>query len=169
MPGGVHADPDGITIVLVRHAEKADGSDDPPLTEAGRQRARALIEAVAGHPPDAIYASQFRRTQQTVAPLATRLGLQVRIDPVTRPIADWAQRFAAQLIADHPGETVLVAGHSNTVPVLAAQLCGCEVEPLDEAIHDRIWWITISEDGEAHLTVDRYGAPSAVAEVVHEQ
>jgi broad specificity phosphatase PhoE len=155
----VSAEPEvaAMTVIVVRHAEKVDDSDDPPLSEAGAARAEALVALLGSSPPDAIYASQYRRTQDTVAPAAARFGLEVRVDPVARPIEVWARRFAEQLIAGHPGETVLVAGHSNTVPALVAALCGCEVEAIDESVYDRIWTVSSPGTDAARLVVTRFG------------
>lgn len=154
----VSAESDGsaTTVIVVRHAEKVDDSDDPPLSEAGAVRAEALVALLGSSPPDAIYASQYRRTQDTVAPAAARFGLEVRVDPVARPIEDWAQRFAELLIAEHPGETVLVAGHSNTVPALVAALCACEVEGIDDSVYDRIWRVLSPGTDAARLVVSRF-------------
>jgi len=100
-------------------------------------RVPALVAVLEDRPPDAIYASQYRRTQDTLAPAAARFGREVRIDPVEWPIEDWAQAFAERLTGAHAGETVLVVGHSNTVAVLVAALCRCEVEPIDDSVYDR--------------------------------
>ncbi len=146
------------TVIVVRHVEKVDDSDDPPLSAAGEARARLLVELLQANPPDAIYASQYRRTQDTVAPAAAHFGLEVRIDPVERPIEDWARRFAGQLITAHRGQTVLVAGHSNTVPMLVGALCGCAVEAIDDSVYDRIWRVSRPRTDEASLTISRFGA-----------
>ena len=62
-------------VLLVRHAERAPGTGDVPISDAGQARAAALADVgkVAG--VSAIITTQFLRTQQTAAPLATALGL----------------------------------------------------------------------------------------------
>jgi probable phosphoglycerate mutase len=54
-------------VLLVRHAERAPGSGDVPISEAGQARARALAEVgkVAG--VQVIITTQFQRTKQTAA------------------------------------------------------------------------------------------------------
>lgn len=108
-----------MTVYLVRHTEKETGpaaGSDPPLTEQGRRRAHALARALAGVELRGIYATQFRRTQQTVAPAATARGLTVvTVD------ADDVPGLVARIRA-HAGGAALVAGHSNTVPAIAAAL-----------------------------------------------
>ena len=111
------------TIFLVRHAERADGTPganttmaaDPDLSDAGRARADSLATALKDAKITAIYATEFRRTQQTAAPLAKALGLTVTI--VT-------SKSAPDLI-DRLKKTkgnVLVVGHSNTVPEIIKAL-----------------------------------------------
>ena len=105
------------TVFLIRHAERADTSPgtsptmaaDPDLSEAGRARAESLAKALKDAHITAIYATEFKRTQQTAAPLAKALGLTVKIVG-SNNVADLIKQLKA-------GKTnVLVVGHSNTVP-----------------------------------------------------
>lgn len=146
------------TIIVVRHAEKADDPDDPALSTAGTKRARALARTLEHAGLDAAYASQYRRTRLTVAPTAQSAGLAVQIDPIEGDIPGWAQDFAAALAQDHAGETVLVAGHSNTVPPLVAALCRCAVEPLTEGDYDRLFIVHRAGGENPSLITARYGA-----------
>ena len=140
------------TFVIVRHAEKADdGTRDPPLSAAGAARAQALAQRLAGSGLVAVYATPFRRTQQTAQAVATPAGL-----PVTTYAADVAPSdFAAALRARHHRGTVLVVGHSNTVPGIVASLCSCRIAALDEHAYDGIYTIRIAPDGKASLDVGR--------------
>ena len=75
-----------VTVLLVRHAEKAaGGSDDPPLSPAGEARARVLAHVAGSAGVSAIYHTQYKRTQQTVAPLAAKLGLTPTLATPTAP------------------------------------------------------------------------------------
>lgn len=150
------------TIIVVRHAEKVDDSRDPELSEAGLQRAQALAEVLEYAGLDAVYASQFQRTRQTAEPAAEAAGLKVIVEPVEDDIEAWAQVFAAELVEKHPGQTILVAGHSNTVPPLVAALCRCEVAPLADSDYDRIYILNMAEQASQlrfDLITARYGAP----------
>lgn len=153
------AEPASTTVIVVRHAEKVDDdSRDPALSEAGFERTQALADALEHAGLDAAYASQYRRTRLTVAPTAQSAGLAVQIDPIEGDIPGWAQDFAAALAQDHAGETVLVAGHSNTVPRLVAALCRCAVEPLTEGDYDRLFIVHRAGGENPSLITARYGA-----------
>lgn len=142
---------DTATFILVRHAEKATmPPKDPPLTDAGQQRAHRLAESLQGTRLDAIYSSPYQRTRQTAAPVAQAQRLTV-IDYVP----DDAAAFAATLRTTHPRGTVLVVGHSNTLPPLARALCACEVADMDEAIYGIRYTIRFDMNGRAQLVESR--------------
>ena len=144
------------TFFIVRHAEKVDASRDPDLSSAGHARAQALARRLDGQALAAIYATEFKRTSQTVAPGAQALGLAITPYPATQP----ATEFATRLKAAHPRDHVLIAGHSNTVPGIVAALCACDVAPIPDHEYDRLSIVVIDADGNARLTVERYGAAS---------
>lgn len=148
------------TVIVVRHAEKIDDSRDPALSEAGVERAGALAGALEHAGLDAAYASQYQRTRLTATPAALAAGLSVRIAPIEGDIDAWAQRFSAELAKNHAGETVLVAGHSNTVPPLVAALCDCRVEALTDRDYGRIYLVSGAGSENPDLVVARYGRAS---------
>jgi broad specificity phosphatase PhoE len=144
-----------LTFVVVRHAEKAtDDPQDPTLSEAGRVRADALAARLKDAPLVAVYATEFRRTQQTARPAADAHGIPVGAyfarGPATESAAQWKQA--------HRAGTVLVVGHSNTVPDLVAALCRCAVQPMDDTEYDRLSIVRVDAAGRATLEVGRYGA-----------
>ena len=150
------ADTTTTTFIVVRHAEKVDASRDPDLSPAGRARAQALAESLEGRELVAIHATEFKRTGQTVAPTAAARGIAITPYPAAQPAAE----FAAQLKAAHPRGSVLIAGHSNTVPAIVAALCACDVAPMPDHEYDRLSIVRIDAGGDARLTVERYGAAS---------
>ena len=105
------------TVFLVRHAERADTvpgtpatmGNDPDLSEAGRVRAESLATLLKDAKISAIFATEFKRTQQTAAPLAKALGLTVKIVTSKDTAALVKQVKSAK-------GNVLVVGHSNSVP-----------------------------------------------------
>jgi broad specificity phosphatase PhoE len=139
------------TVVVVRHAEKALGTiEDPPLSPEGEQRSERLAlmfgeRAGAGH-LDAIYVTNTRRTQQTAAPLAARLHLVPVVLSATEPSAT-----AARLLKEHRGGTVLVVGHSNTIPQLIRELSGKQIEPIRDEDYSEIYVLSVPRFGNASL------------------
>lgn len=66
------------SFILIRHAESPWSDDDNrPLSAAGLMAAESLPERLAAFSIDAIYSSPYRRSMQTVTPLARRRGLAV--------------------------------------------------------------------------------------------
>ena len=142
---------DTATYILVRHAEKATTPPkDPPLTEAGRQRAQRLADGLESTRLDAVYSSAYQRTRQTAAPVARAHEL-----PVIDYTPDDAAAFAARLRADHPRGTVLVVGHSNTLPPLARALCNCAIADMDERVYGIRYTIRFDANGRAALIETR--------------
>lgn len=76
-----------MKLLLVRHGQtpgNVRGALDtalpgPPLTELGREQAQDLVTRLDGEPIVAVYASQAVRAQQTAAPLAAKLGVDVQV------------------------------------------------------------------------------------------
>ncbi len=132
----------GPTVVLVRHAEKADDSKDPPLTAKGHQRAKALQRLLSRTGVDAIYSSEYQRTQATVAPLSDATGIRTEVISAREP-----EVLLEKLRSHAPDDVVVVAGHSNTVPDLIAQL-GAEVPPaIEHHEYDRVFLVTLRPNG----------------------
>ena len=155
-PMTVDASAAPASFVVVRHAEKAAaGGDDPSLTDAGRARAAALATALADEPIVAVYSTKYARTRETAGPPAAAHGLAVSTYDAREPAASFAER----LRTTHATGTVLIVGHSNTAPAIAAALCGCAVAPMDESEYDRLLVVTLHPDGAATLAVRRQPAP----------
>ena len=107
-------------IILVRHAEKIDDTmngKDVPLSKAGEERARLLAQMLKSSGITAIYASKALRTQETAAPLARALGLEVKIIDQDDPRA-----VVERLRSENSKDVVLIVGHSDTLPDILNQL-----------------------------------------------
>jgi broad specificity phosphatase PhoE len=101
-------------IILVRHAEKVDEtSQDPDLSPAGRERAQRLIKAIGKYRPGAFHSTDFKRTRDTLAPLAQKRNKKVELYDARQP----QQLFDSIVKSDIKRH--VVSGHSNTVPGLA--------------------------------------------------
>lgn len=148
-------------VVIVRHAEKvADGSRDPDLTGAGRTRAEALAEALAGAPIDGLIATQYRRTQRTLSALARDRALNVEVVPAeSGHLQAHVDAVVSLVQGRQDGGFVVVAGHSNTVPLIVEALSGRPVPAIDESEYDRMFILVPAQDGLA-LVASRYGARS---------
>lgn len=148
------------TVLIVRHAEKGTTPpNDPPLTTepngGGAARAQALARVAADANVRAVYATEFARTQQTVQPLATQLGLSV-----TQLNAGDTDALVNHILSNHRGETVLVAGHSNTVPQIIDKLQGGQVTPVAETEFDKLFVVTVYRWRRAKVVQLRYGNPN---------
>ena len=75
------------TVFLVRHADVPAGTN-PHLNAAGLTRASELIRVLGAIGIVAVYASEFARTRETAQPLATHLGLTVKVMTGGRPRRD---------------------------------------------------------------------------------
>lgn len=129
-----------ITVIVLRHAEKTLGFDDPPLASAGIARAERLASMLRDAGVDAIYVSDTRRARETAAPLAARLQLRA----VEYPARD-IEALAAQLKDHERGSTVLVVGHSNTAPQIVATLAGgSPVASLADDEYDALYVVTLN-------------------------
>lgn len=105
-------------VYMVRHAEKAKKPKrNPPLQKVGFTRARALRRMLHSVPLHAVYATQYKRTRQTVAPVANAKHL-----PVTIVGAHKLDTLIRRIRSVHKGKSVLISGHSNTIPMLIQKL-----------------------------------------------
>lgn len=147
------------TVILVRHAEKADNSADAELSAAGVERAKTLVEVVRNAGVSSIITTQYRRTRATAAPASSALG-------VTPVIVSSSGEAHAQEVADsvraRPGKAILVVGHSNTVPAIIAALGGSAPAPICNSEYDDVFVVTIPADRGAPVVVvrSRYGEVS---------
>ena len=158
---GAHAAaaPGETWVIVVRHAEKAaDDPRDPSLSDTGQRRAQALAGTLGNSGVQAIYTTQYRRTQLTAEPLSKQAGVAVSVRPVT---ADNAAGYTAALVSEirakHRGQTVLVVGHSNTVPEIVAALSGADAAPMQDSEYDRLTLVALPVKGKARIVVSRYG------------
>lgn len=142
--------PEPVTVFVVRHAERESSESDSPLSEVGKGRAERLAEMLKDAAITHAFSTEFARTRETVAPLATRLGLT----PVVVPGRDLNTLISA-LQGLPPGSRALVAGHSNTINQIAGRLSGTEIPALPETEYDRLYVVTMFE-GKVSVVLVRY-------------
>ena len=144
------------TLILVRHAEKLivpPENKDPDLSLAGQTRAQELMRMFGDSGVAAIYATQYKRTQQTVKPLADKLGLAV-----TKIEAKQTATLVGQIRAHNAGQTIFIAGHNNTVPEIIAAMGGPTLPIIPETEYDNLYILTVQKGGAAKLIKMKYGS-----------
>jgi hypothetical protein len=145
-------------VILVRHAEKSTTPvNDPVLTTAGKQRAVELAHVVAtwtaaGASVKALFATEAKRTQLTLAPLAAATGRTV-----TQVMAVDTAGLVAQILAVNGG-VVVVAGHTNTLPAVIQALGGPPGITIAETEFNRLFVVTGAGAHPAMVEM-RYGKP----------
>ncbi len=115
--------PGSTELILVRHGESepavpgrpfatVDGHGDPALAPEGREQALRVADRLADQRLDAIYVTSLRRTVETAAPLAARLGLTPTVEPGLREVhlGEWEGGLLRQKMAEgHPLGARMVA------------------------------------------------------------
>jgi broad specificity phosphatase PhoE len=147
------------TVILVRHAEKMTEPNnptpnpDPDLSPAGVARAQEIVRMFGDAEITAIYATQYKRTVQTVKPLADKL--RVAITQVnSKNTAD----VVNQIRTKHAGEVIFVSGHNTTVPEIINGLGGPKLPIIPETEFDNLYILTIDSAGKTDLVKLRYGS-----------
>jgi phosphohistidine phosphatase SixA len=161
LPTAVAAQRRPTTVILVRHAEKVAANPldrNPPLSPEGQRRARDLAAALRGRRVNAILVTQYRRTRQTAAPLAASRGITPEETRMGRDSDEAAAEVASLIRARHLGQTVVVVGHSSTVPKIIALLGGPRLRPLCENAHSHLYTLVIPRTGPARLAHTHFGA-----------
>src|SRR4026207_25936 len=153
------------TVFLLRHAERADEPrQDPPLTEKGVARSQALARLLGNAGIKAIFTSQFTRTKMTAEPLAKQLGIpataiSLKTSPSNpRAIAEESTRETVDKIMSHAGGSVLLVGHSNSIPDVIKRLGGDVVPTIDEKKFDDLFVVTVYSSGKAKVVQLKYGS-----------
>jgi broad specificity phosphatase PhoE len=126
------------TVVVVRHADKIDDTDDAVLSPTGETQAKRLAHVLKDVGIGAIYTTQFKRTIQTAAPLADLLKIkllayeQTDVDGVVKEIQQ-----------KHLKEVVMVVGHRSTVPKILNQFGASEPVALGSSEYDSLFILTL--------------------------
>ncbi|MEN9876632.1 MAG: hypothetical protein RLZZ529_1629 [Bacteroidota bacterium] len=100
---------------FIRHAEKADSSKNPDLSEKGLERAQEWKTLFSEINFDAVYSTDFNRTLQTIQPIVADNNQLLKIyNPKMIDIEAFKK--------ETHGKTILIVGHSNTIPNLVNQI-----------------------------------------------
>ena len=150
------------TVYIARHAEKVDapGNPDPLLSEAGQARARALADVLRDAHPVLVLTSPMQRTILTGAPTAEYHSAPSEVVSLEGGGAAHIAATVARVRALPEDATVLIVGHSNTVPAIARALGYAEAADMPECEYDRLTVLHLAGD-ETHGEVRRYGEPTS--------
>jgi len=149
----------GVTVILTRHAEKAElPAKDPPLSPTGARRANLLARILADSGVDTVFVSEYLRTQQTAQPLAVRDQLK----PQVMQAADTDAVIKA--VRARSNGVVLIVGHSDTLPVIIAGLGGPIVK-IAETDFDNLFVLTLDGSQTSLLRLHYGESPTATAAV----
>ena len=132
------------TYYFIRHGEKVDNSKNPDLSEIGLERSKMWNELFSATTLDAIYSTDYKRTLQTVTPTAISHQINItKYDPKTVDI----QTFKKENL----GKTVLIVGHSNTIPNFVNQMIDKKVYvKIDDLTFGNLYIVTIIDDNISH-------------------
>ncbi|MGC1631715.1 MAG: phosphoglycerate mutase family protein [Gelidibacter sp.] len=132
--------PEITTYYFIRHAEKDRSNPsekDAHLTEEGHKRAKNWSEILQHIPFDAIYSTDYNRTKETGLPTAAKKGIDIITYKVSTSY-DEAFKTATK------GKTVLVIGHSNTIPDFVNAVIGSKkYEEIDDTNNGNLYIVTI--------------------------
>ena len=117
-----------MSVYLVRHAVAVGRSDwsgadrDRPLTKKGERQAHAVVDLLAHAEIQRVVTSPAVRCRDTVAPVASKFGLELVVDDALAEGAKAKDALElARRLADQGGDTVLCT-HGDLVPDLIRRL-----------------------------------------------
>jgi phosphohistidine phosphatase SixA len=145
-------------VIVVRHAERAaEPKDDPALSAEGAARAELLAETLKAANISTIITTHYRRTNETAAPLAKRLGITPSVIAIRRGELPAHIAEVAAAVRKASG-AVLVVGHSNTVADIVAALSSSKPVKLCETTFSNLFIVTPSAPQLPAVQL-KYGTP----------
>jgi phosphohistidine phosphatase SixA len=145
------------TVILVRHAEKIldPNNQDPDLSPEGFARAQEIARVFNGTGINTIFATQYKRTQQTAEPLSKSIGV-----PITLVDAKQPEELVKRIQTSLRGQTIFVSGHNDTVPQIASALSGENFPPIPQNEYDNVYIVTVYRFGKAKVIRLKFGKTS---------
>jgi len=154
--------PDGrneTTVYIIRHAEKMSEQDrDPDLSERGRERADSLAVALRDSGVNLIITSNLKRTIQTAAPLAKLRHISPKVISIEGSVEGHVQRVADEVLR-HPGATILVVGHNNTVGKIVEKIGGGHLGDLCADEYSNLIIVSLTKGKAGKILLENYGLP----------
>jgi broad specificity phosphatase PhoE len=147
------------TVIFARYADLMSGDDaNPGLSAAGQRRANELarvladVDVVAG--VDAIFATQYRKSQETADPLAQQLKLPVQVVEASN-----IRGLADMILQEYKGQIVLVITDAEALPQLIRRFHGSKkLPPMAEDEHDNLYIVSIPWYGKVKTLRLKFGA-----------
>ena len=164
-------EPELRSIVLVRHGraghrESFDGDDGRrPLDAKGRRQAEALADELLPFAPLAVHSAPIERCQQTVEPLAGRVGTKVLGEPllgeeVYRDDPAGARRRLVELVSTTSDIGAVVAcSQGGVIPGVVKSLAGRSDVSIGEAGTPKAAYWVLTFDGKRLVQADPYPPP----------
>jgi len=139
------------TIILIRHAERDNFFN---ITAQGRERAKALVDAVSDMGITAIYSPDLERNLDTVTHLANHLGIDITLTPrISKPMVD---KIVSEILTKHTGKVVLLVGNgSGNLRSLHHRLGGKGDGPYQ---YGDLYVYSIPDQGPVKVIKARYGS-----------
>ncbi len=148
-------------LYIVRHAEKMTDNPkerDPLLTSIGTERAEALAQLMRKKNIQAIYATDYKRTNATAQPTASSQGLTIQLYDSKN-----LKAAIATILKNNSGKNVLIVGHSNTI-LETIEATGA-LKPFDsigDNDYNNLFIVTLKKNGNTKVRVMKYGADNSV-------
>jgi phosphohistidine phosphatase SixA len=121
-------------LFLIRHAEKAETSPDPELSECGQQQAQALAILLKDIQLPKLFHTPYQRTTKTAVALLQPGRTMQLYEPGK------LSEFSKLLLQAE--QSAVIVGHSNTTPELAALLSGKDIVAMSEQQYGVIYQLT---------------------------
>jgi len=157
VPAQAQSPPPLRAVIVVRHGEKATSpKENPPLSEAGQARARALLDALRDAGVTTVITTEQRRTRDTGTPLVEALhpaGVVVPTSPNKQEHAN-----AVAVAVRKAGGTVLVIDHQLTMPLIMAALGGPTVQTVCDVEFSNLYLLLPADAAHFKLIRSHYGA-----------
>ncbi|WP_100644348.1 SixA phosphatase family protein [Alteromonas facilis] len=123
------------TYYVLRHFEKVQGVDNPPLSDIGQAQAQTLAVLLADKGLQCIYSTDYVRTRSSVEPLATKIHTDINLYDPRQPDALIEQMRKLS-------QDCVIVGHSNTVADIVTRLGGTAKELTEKDYGDVFMVVT---------------------------
>lgn len=133
------------TYYFIRHAEKDRSNpaeDNPHLKVDGLNRAENWSSILGNIKFDAVYSTDYYRTKETAQPTADKNKLDITIYKSSD-----LNTMIDGFLNNTKGKTVLIVGHSNTIPDFVNAVLGKKkYEDIEDSNNGNLYIVTIIND-----------------------